>query len=61
VVAVAGYSSASLADSARSGPIVDRLTVEALNYDTGYRDGIQAGIDAMKQIIKDLDEEYKDG
>jgi hypothetical protein len=39
---------------------VDRLTVQALNYDTGYRDGLAAGIEALKKIIKDLDEEYDD-
>ena len=57
---VAGFTLASLADSALSGPIVDRLTVQALNYDTGYRDGLAAGIEALKKIIKDLNEEYDD-
>ena len=56
----AGFTSASLADSALSGRIVDKLTVAALNYDTGYRDGLAAGIEALKKIIKDLDEEYDD-
>jgi hypothetical protein len=55
-----GITLASLADSALSGPIVDRLTVQALNYDTGYRDGLAAGIEALKKIIKDLNEEYDD-
>jgi hypothetical protein len=55
-----GITLASLAGSALNGRIVDRLTIQALNYDTGYRDGIAAGIEALKQIIKDLDEEYED-
>jgi hypothetical protein len=58
--AVAGFTSASLAGSALNGQVVDKLTMAALNYDTGYRDGIAAGIEALKQIIKDLDEEYED-
>ena len=57
---VAGFTSASLAGFALSGLIVDRLTIQALNYDTGYRDGIAAGIEALKQIIRDLDEEFED-
>ena len=55
-----GFTSASLAGSALNGQVVDKLTMAALNYDTGYRDGIAAGIEALKQIIKDLDEEYED-
>ena len=55
----AGFTSASLADSALSGQIVDKLTIAALNYDTGYRDGLAAGIEALKQIIRDLDEEFE--
>ena len=55
-----GFTSVSLADSALNGRVVDKLTMAALNYDTGYRDGIAAGIEALKQIIKDLDEEYED-
>jgi hypothetical protein len=39
---------------------VDKLTAAALNYDTGYRDGLAAGIEALKQIIRDLDEEFDD-
>ena len=58
---VAGFTLASHADSALSGVSVDKLTVAALNYDTGYRDGLQAGIDALKQIIKDLDEDDDNG
>ena len=58
--AVAGFTLASLADSALNGLIVDKLTIQALNYDTGYRDGLAAGIEALKKIIKDLDEEYDD-
>ena len=57
---VAGFTLASLADSALNGQVVDKLTMAALNYDTGYRDGIAAGIEALKQIIKDLNEEYED-
>jgi hypothetical protein len=57
---VPGFTSASLAGSALNGQVVDKLTMAALNYDTGYRDGIAAGIEALKQIIKDLDEEYED-
>ena len=56
----AGFTLASLADFALSGQIVDKLTIQALNYDTGYRDGLAAGIEALKQIIRDLDEEYED-
>lgn len=39
---------------------MDKLTAAALNYDTGYRDGLAAGIEALKQIIRDLDEEFDD-
>ena len=55
-----GFTSASLADSALNGQVVDKLTMAALNYDTGYRDGIAAGIEALKKIINDLDQEYDD-
>ena len=58
---VAGFTLASHADSALSGVSVDKLTIAGLNYDTGYRDGLQAGIDALKQIIKDLDEDVDYG
>ena len=58
---VAGFTSANLADSALSGVSVDKLTVAALNYDTGYRDGIAQMIELMQEALRNLDEDDDNG
>jgi hypothetical protein len=58
---VAGFTLVNLADSALSGVSVDKLTMAALNYDTGYRDGIAQMIELMQEALKNLDESDDDG
>jgi hypothetical protein len=58
---VAGFTLASHADSASNGVSVDKLTVAALNYDTGYRDGIAHMIELMQEALRNLDEDDDNG